>query len=46
MQGKMVAALKEEFSTGFKVAELRQIQQLLKQHHHAFLEAWKDHFQE
>ena len=38
--------LEEEFSTGFKVQELRMIRRLLKQHRDALLQAWKDHFQE
>lgn len=38
--------LEEEFSTGFKVGELRQIRELLKLHRDAILQAWKDHFQD
>ena len=38
--------LREEFSAGFKVQELRMIRELLKQHRDALLQAWKDHFQE
>jgi hypothetical protein len=36
--------LEEEFSTGFKVQELRMIRQLLKENRDALLEAWKNHF--
>jgi hypothetical protein len=37
--------LEEEFSTGFKVQELRTIRELLKQHYHELIEAWHDHFE-
>ncbi len=36
--------LEEEFSTGYKVQELRMIRELWKENRDAFLEAWKDHF--
>ena len=36
--------LAEEYSDGFKVQELRTIRELLKEHQHALLQAWKDHF--
>lgn len=38
--------LKEEFSTGFKVQELRMIRELMSLHRHELLEAWKNHFDE
>lgn len=38
--------LAEEYSDGFKVQELRTIRELLNEHHHALLQAWKDHFGE
>lgn len=36
--------LEEEFSTGFKVQELRLIRKLLNTHYDELLEAWKAHF--
>ena len=36
--------LKEEFSVGFKVQELRMIRELLKERRDELLEAWEEHF--
>jgi len=38
--------LKEEFSIGFKVQELRMIRELVGLHRDELLEAWKNHFDE
>ncbi len=41
----LVPELDEEFSTGFKVRELRMIRELLKQHRDELIKAWQAHFQ-